>query len=123
MSKVYYEPPRAAQECELAAWAAKNGYGFCDGRMTYEHIIPRQVFRGNSTGKSLAYDVYGDLFGACTCMKHNSGNKCADTTEAILFLLRKRLAEHPELMEVAIKEVAATFKSPPPYLRMQYLLG
>ena len=122
MPKVYYDGNSGLKSCELSDWAVRHGYGLCEGRMTYEHILPRQMFRGNREGFKLAYDVYGDLFGGCTCMKHNSGNKCADTEKAILFLLRKRLEEHPELMELAIKEVAATFKSPPPYLRLDYLL-
>jgi len=110
--------------CELRQWALdpKNNWGRCEGEPTFEHILPKQLFRNNKAGLKLAYEVYGDYFGATTCLKHNAGNKCADTTEAILYLMRKRLREHPEVFPLMIEEVAATFKIVPPYLRLEYLL-
>ena len=114
--------------CELRQWAAENDWGPCSHDITFEHILAKQLFRNNKAGLKLAYDTYGDFFGATTCLNHNAGNKCADTTEAVLFLMRKRLREHPEVFPLMIEEVAATFKgiggipAPPSYLRMEYLM-
>ena len=119
---VYYEPPKR-YGCELADWEGVHKWGPCGGGMDKHHIISRQLLRGNSKGRSLVDGVYKDLFQADVCNNHNAQRKCADLPEARLFLLRKRLDEHPELMEVALKEVAATFKSPPPYLNLDYLQG
>ena len=108
--------------CELRQWAAENDWGPCSHDITFEHILAKQLFRNNKAGLKLAYDTYGDFFGAQTCLNHNAGNKCADTTEAVLFLMRKRLRDHPEVFPLMIEEVAATFKIVPPYLRLEYLL-
>jgi hypothetical protein len=107
--------------CELRAFARKHKWGPCSNDITFEHILAKQLFRNNKAGLKLAYDVYGDLFGAQTCLNHNAGNKCADTTAAVLYLMRKRLEEHPEVFPLAIEEVAATFRVVPPYLRLEYL--
>ena len=112
-----------AMTCELRQWAAENDWGACSGETTFEHILAKQLFRKNPKGMKLAYKVYGDYFGAETCLKHNAGNKCADTTAAVLYLMRKRLEEHPEIFPTIIEEVAATFKVTPEYLRLEYLLG
>ena len=108
--------------CELRQFAADNGWGPCSGDITYEHILAKQLFRNNKAGLKLAYDTYGDYFGASTCLNHNSVTKCADTTAAVLYLMRKRLREHPEVFPLMIEEVAATFKIVPDYLRLEYLL-
>ena len=108
--------------CELHQWAAENNWGPCSGDITYEHILAKQLFRNNKAGLKLAYDTYGDYFGASTCLNHNSVTKCADTTAAVLYLMRKRLREHPEVFPLMIEEVAATFKIVPGYLRLEYLL-
>jgi len=109
--------------CELRQWALdpKNNWGPCSQDITFEHILAKQLFRNNKEGLKLAYDTYGDFFGAQTCLNHNAGNKCADTTAAVLYLMRKRLREHPEVFPLMIEEVAATFKVVPPYLRLEYL--
>ena len=107
--------------CELREFAREHKWGPCSNDITFEHILAKQLFRNNKKGMKLAYKVYGDYFGATTCLKHNAGNKCADTTSAVLFLMRKRLEEHPEVFPVIIEEVAATFKAPPSYLRLEYL--
>lgn len=120
MSKLAYDPPKRTG-CELREWAADNGWGPCGGGLDKHHIISRQLLRGNSEGRKLVEDVYGELFFADVCNAHNATTKCADLPEARVYLLRKRAEEHPELMEVALKEVAATFKAPPPYLRLEYL--
>ena len=114
--------------CELRQFAVENNWGRCEGEPTFEHILAKQLFRNNKAGLELAYGTYGDYFGAGTCLKHNAGNKCADTTAAVLYLMRKRLREHPEVFPLMIEEVAATFKgiggepNPPDYLRLGYLL-
>ena len=107
--------------CELREWALLHNWGKCSQDITFEHILAKQLFRNNKKGLKLAYTVYADYFGADTCLKHNAGNKCADTTDAVLYLMRKRLREHPEVFPVIIEEVAATFKIVPPYLRLEYL--
>ena len=107
--------------CELREWARKNDWGPCSNDTTFEHILAKQLFRNNKAGLKLAYETYGDYFGATTCLKHNAGNKCADTTAAVLYLMRKRLREHPEVFPVIIEEVAATFTVTPEYLRLEYL--
>jgi len=107
--------------CELARLASELGYGKCEGRMTFEHILPKNLFKGNKKGLRLAYGKYAELFGGTTCLKHNSGNKFADNPEAILFMMRKRLKENPVLMPTAIEDVASTFRYPPKYLRLEYL--
>ncbi len=107
--------------CELKQWAAENDWGACSPDTTFEHILAKQLFRNNKAGLKLAYEVYGDYFGAQTCLKHNAGNKCADTTAAVLYLMRKRLREHSEVFPVIIEEVAATFTIVPEYLRLEYL--
>ena len=107
--------------CELKKWAAENDWGACSPDATFEHILAKQLFRNNKAGLRLAYKVYGDYFGATTCLKHNSGNKCADTTAAVLYLMRKRLREHPEIFPTIIEEVAATFTVRPEYLRLEFL--
>ena len=112
----------AAMTCELRQWAHDNDWGACCQNMTHEHILAKQLFRKNPEGLKLAYEVYGDYFYADTCWAHNAGNKCADTTEAVLYLMRKRLREHPEVFPVIIEEVAATFTIVPEYLRLEYLL-
>lgn len=104
-------------------WAHDNGWGSCGGGPTFEHILAKQLFVNNPEGLELAYGTYGDYFGATTCLKHNSGNKCADSTSAVLFLMRKRLREHPEVFPLMVEEVAATFKIVPDYLRLEYLRG
>ena len=109
--------------CELRQFAHDNDWGACSQDSTFEHILAKQLFRKNPKGMKLAYKVYGDYFGAETCLKHNAGNKCADTTAAVLYLMRKRLEEHPEIFPTIIEEVAATFKVTPEYLRLEYLLG
>ena len=107
--------------CELRQWAHENGYGPCGGGLTHEHIIPKSKFRGNKEGLKLAYDVYGDYIYGETCLFHNATTKAADTNGAILFLMRKRLREHPEVFPLVIEELAATFKAPPEYFRLEYL--
>jgi len=108
--------------CELHRFAMENGWGPCsNGELTFEHILAKQLFRNNKAGLKLAYEVYGDFFGATTCLNHNAGNKCADTTAAVLYLMRKRLRDHPEVFPLMIEEVAATFKVVPEYLRLEYL--
>lgn len=107
--------------CELRQWAHDNDWGPCSQDTTFEHILAKQLFRNNKKGLKLAYKVYADYFGAETCLKHNAGNKCADTTAAVLYMMRKRLREHPEVFPTIIQEVAATFKIVPPYLRLEYL--
>ena len=108
--------------CELHRFAMENGWGTCSQNMTREHILAKNLFVKNPEGLKLAYEVYGDYFYADTCWTHNAGNKCSDTTEAVLYLMRKRLREHPEVFPLMIEEVAATFKIVPPYLRLEYLL-
>jgi len=112
----------AAMTCELRQWAIENDWGPCSPDSTFEHILPKQLFRNNKKGLKLAYTTYADYFGATTCLNHNAVTKAADTTEAILYLMRKRLREHPEVFPLMIEEVAATFKIVPPYLRIEYLL-
>jgi len=107
--------------CELRQFAIEHKWQPCCQNMTREHILPKQLFRKNPGGLKLAYEVYGDYFYADTCWTHNAGNKCADTTAAILCLMRKRLREHPEVFPLMIEEVAATFKVVPEYLRLEYL--
>lgn len=107
--------------CELMEWALENEWGACGGDPTFEHILAKQLFRGNPEGLKLAYETYGDYFGAETCLKHNSGSKCADSTSAVLFLMRKRLREHEEVFPLMIEEIAATFTIVPDYLRLEYL--
>ena len=114
--------------CELRQFAVENNWGRCEGEPTFEHILAKNLFVKNPEGLRLAYEVYGDYFYADTCWTHNAGNKCADTTAAVLYLMRKRLREHPEVFPLMIEEVAATFKgiggepNPPDYLRLEYLL-
>ena len=107
--------------CELRDFAREHDWGPCSNDITREHILAKQLFRNNKKGLKLAYEVYGDYFFAQTCLVHNAGNKCADTTEAVLYLMRKRLREHPEIFPTIIEEVAATFKVTPEYLRLEYL--
>ena len=107
--------------CELRNFAIEHKWDPCSQDITFEHILAKQLFRNNKAGLKLAYDTYGDFFGATTSLKHNAGNKCADTTEAVLYLMRKRLREHPEVFPLMIEEVAATFKVVPEYLRLEYL--
>ena len=109
------------ETCELKKWAAENDWGACSPDTTFEHILAKQLFRNNKAGLKLAYDTYGDYFGAQTCLNHNAVTKAADTTAAVLYLMRKRLKEHPEIFPTIIEEVAATFKVTPEYLRLEYL--
>ncbi len=109
--------------CELRDFAREHKWQPCCQNMTREHILAKQLFVKNPEGLRLAYEVYGDYFYADTCWTHNAGNKCADTTAAVLYLMRKRLREHPEVFPVIIEEVAATFTVVPEYLRMEYLRG
>ncbi len=79
------------------------------------------MLRNNPAGRKLVEDIYPYLFGATACLKHNSGTKCTDTTDARLYILRKRWADYPDVFEDALKELAATYKSPPEYLRLEFL--
>ena len=79
------------------------------------------MLRNNKAGRKLVDKVYPYLFQAEVCLTHNCGNKCADTTAARLFLLRKRWEEYEDVFENAINEVRATFKAPPEYLRLEFL--
>jgi len=108
--------------CELREFAILHKWGKCSQDITFEHILAKQLFRNNKAGLKLAYDTYGDYFGATTCLNHNSVTKAADTTEAVLYLMRKRLREHPEIFPTIIEEVAATFTIVPDYLRLEYLM-
>ena len=99
-----------------------NGYGPCCAGLTTEHIISKGMLRNNKAGKKLVEKIYPYLFLAEVCLSHNSGNKCADTTEARLYLLRKRWADYGEAFEEALEELAATYKSPPEYLRLEFLM-
>ena len=54
--------------CELRQWAAENDWGPCSHDITFEHILAKQLFRNNKAGLKLAYDTYGDFFGAQTCL-------------------------------------------------------
>ena len=107
--------------CELRAFARKHSWQPCCQNMTKEHILAKQLFVKNPEGLALAYETYGDYFYADTCWTHNAGNKMADTTGAVLYLMRKRLREHPEVFPLIIEEVAATFTIVPEYLRLEYL--
>ena len=107
--------------CELRDFAREHKWGPCSNDITFEHILAKQLFRNNKAGLKLAYECYGDYFGAQTCLNHNSITKAADTTAAVLYLMRKRLKEHPEVFPIIIEEVAATLKVTPEYLRLEYL--
>ena len=61
------------------------------------------------------------FFLAEVCLNHNSTTKCADTTEARRYLLKKRWNEYGEEFEDAVAELATTFKLPPEYLRLEFL--
>lgn len=107
-----------------------NGYGPCCAGLTTEHIISKGMLLGGKTkhGKKrrrerlrLVEDVYPYLFLAQICLYHNSTTKCTDTTEARLYLLRKRWGEYPDVFEDAVEELRATFKAPPEYLRLEFL--
>ena len=107
--------------CELRDWAVAAGYGPCSAGLTIEHIISKGMLRNNKAGRKLVDKVYPYLFQAEVCLNHNSNTKCADTTEARLYLLRKRRREWEDVFEDAVEELRATFKSPPEYLRLEFL--
>ena len=71
----------------------------------------------------LVEKVYPHLFLGEVCLNHNSTTKCADTTEARRYLLKKRWDEYGDEFEDAVAELATTFKSPPEYLRLEFLDG
>ena len=98
-----------------------NGYGPCSAGLTTEHIISKGMLRNNKAGRKLVDKIYPYLFQAEVCLTHNSGNKCADTTDARLFLLRKRWEEYEDVFEDAVNELRATFKAPPEYLRLEFI--
>ena len=100
-----------------------SGYGPCCVGLTTEHIISKGMLRNNKKGKKLVEKVYPHLFLAEVCLFHNSATKCADTTEARRYLLKKRWDKYEDVFEVAVEELAATFKSPPEYLRLEFLRG
>ena len=107
--------------CELHTWAMASGYGPCCVGLTTEHIISKGMLRNNKKGKKLVEKVYPHLFLAEVCLFHNSSTKCADCTEARRYLLKKRWDEYGKEFEEAVAELATTFKSPPAYLRLEYL--
>ena len=114
----------------MHTWAIANGYGPCCVGLTTEHIISKGMLVGGKTkyGKKrrrerlrLVEKVYPHLFLGEVCLNHNSTTKCADTTEARRYLLKKRWDEYGDEFEDAVAELATTFKSPPEYLRLEFL--
>jgi len=103
--------------CELADWAAKNGYGHCSpGKPDGHHILSRSLLSKNKEAKRLVENTYSDIMFADVCAAHNSGfggtKKCADLPKARAYLLRKRCDEHgEEVIRAILNDIAGTYTS------------
>lgn len=111
------------RECLLRHWAPLNGYGECEGEPTGHHLISRQFLRGNDEGRALVDGPWAHLFVVDICMKHH------DNTNGAVYAgaeeIWRQLVETwgREYVATALAEVRATFKIPPPELRLSALLA
>lgn len=110
------------ETCELRQWAMQNGWGPCCDGVTDEHIISKAMLQKNAAARKLVDGKYRKFFIAKVCLVHNSGNKCADTKGARLFLLRKRWRQYGNEFEEALAVLREEFKAPPEYLSLECLV-